>query len=177
VAEARAARGTTWLTASYGLSRSTEQLSRLYLDPSVDQRAQISIQTPILDWGRSRARVAVAESEREVSRRQVQQARADFERDVFLRVSQFSIQAQQLRLAAHADSVAERRHELTRRSYLASGQGDFNSINVAQADKENARRGYLDAMRNYWASYYDVRRATLYDFERGEALPAPAVEF
>ena len=95
---------------------------------------------------------------------------------MFLRVSQFEIQAQQLRLAAHADSVAERRYRLTRESYLA-GQGDLNSINFAQSEKENARRVYLDAIRNYWSSYYDVRRATLYDFERGTPIRPPAVEF
>jgi outer membrane protein TolC len=176
VAEARSSRGTTWLTASYGLSRSTETWSQLYRQPQVDQRAQISIHTPILDWGRFRARMAVAESEREVTRRQVEQARSDFDRDVFLRVSQFEIQAKQLRLSAHADSVAERRYRLTRESYLG-GQGDLNSINIAQSEKEDARRGYLDAIRNYWTSYYDVRRATLYDFERGRLIQPPVVEF
>lgn len=176
VAEARASRGNTWFTASYGLSRSSDRWAELYRQPQVDQRAQISIHTPILDWGRARARIAVAESEREVSRRQVERARADFDRDVFLRVSQFEIQAEQLRLAAHADSVAERRHRLTRESYMA-GHGDLNSINIAQSERENARSSYLDAIRNYWSSYYDVRRATLYDFERDAAIQPPAVEF
>jgi outer membrane protein len=176
VAEARSSRGTTWFNASYGLSRSSDRWDEVYRQPTVDQRAQISIHTPILDWGRSRARVAVAESEREVTRRQVERARADFDRDVFLRVSQFEIQAQQLRLAAHADSVAERRHRLTRETYLA-GAGDLNSINFAQSEKESARRVYLDAIRNYWSSYYDVRRATLYDFERGRPLQPPDVVF
>ena len=36
---------------------------------------------------------------------------------------------------------------------------------------------YLDAIRNYWSSYYDVRRATLFDFERGSALQPPDVVF
>ena len=176
VAEARSSRGSTWLTASYGLSRSTETWADLYRQPRVDQRAQISIHTPILDWGRSQARVAVAESQREVTRRQVERARTDFDRDVFLRVSQFDIQARQLRLAAHADSVAERRLRLTRDGYKA-GRGDLNSINIAQSERDNARSGYLDAIRNYWSSYYDVRRATLYDFERRSALQPPDVVF
>ena len=131
---------------------------------------------PILDWGRSRARIAVAESQREVTRRQVEQARADFDRDVFLRVSQFGIQARQLYLAARADSVAQRRHEMTRERYLA-GQVDLNSVNIAQTEKENARRSYLDAMRNYWTTYYEVRRATLYDYEGKQALRPPDVRF
>ena len=124
----------------------------------------------------SNARVAVSESQREVTLREIQQSRADFDRDIFLRVSQFDIQARQLRLSALADSVAERRFEMTRQRYLG-GQGDLNSLNIAQGEKDNARRGYLDAMRNYWTNYYDVRHATLYDFERHEPLGPPPVSF
>ena len=40
-----------------------------------------------------------------------------------------------------------------------------------------AKAVYLDAIRNYWSSYYDVRRATLFDFERGSALQPPDVVF
>ncbi|HTM57303.1 MAG TPA: TolC family protein [Candidatus Udaeobacter sp.] len=176
VAQARSTRGNTALTASFGLSRTTSDLPSLYHDPSVDQRARIGITTPILDWGRSQARIAVSESQREVTRREIQRQRADFERDVFLRVSQFEIQAGQVRQASLADSIAQRRFEMTRQRYLA-GQGDLNSLNIAQAEKEGARGRYLDAMRAYWAGYYDVRRATLYDFERDQALTAPPVSF
>ena len=176
VAQARSTRGTTALTASFGLSRTTSDLPALYHDPSVDQRARIGLTTPILDWGRSEARIAVSESQREVTRRDVQRSREDFERDVFLRVSQFEIQARQVRLAALADSIAQRRFEMTQRRYLA-GQGDLNSLNIARGEKEGARRGYLDAMRSYWGNYYDVRRATLYDFEHNQPLSAPPVSF
>jgi len=176
VAQARAVSGSTTLFASYGLSQATDRLSQLYHDPRIDQQAQVGIRMPVVDWGRRRARVAVAESQREVTRRQVELQRADFERDVFLRVSQFDIQARQLRLAARADSVAQRRYEVTQQRYLA-GQDDLNSVNIAQNEKQGARRGYVDAMRNYWATYYDMRRATLYDFESRQALVPPPVTF
>jgi outer membrane protein TolC len=176
VAQARASSGYSYLTASYGLSQTSEDLDLLYRDPRADQRAQLSLHMPILDWGRSRARVAVAKSQREVTRRQVEQSRADFERDVFLRVSQFDIQARQLRLAARADSVAQRRYAMTWERYLAN-QDDLNSVTIAQIEKGNARRSYIDVMRDYWAAYYEVRRTTLYDFERREPLSPPYVKF
>jgi outer membrane protein len=176
VALARASRGSTSLTAKYGLSGTATGWSQLYRDPRVDQLAQISIRTPILDWGRSRARIAVAESQQEVTRRQIQQAKADFERDIFVRVSEFEIQARQLRVSAHADSVAYRRHQITRERYLRA-EGDLNSVNIAKTEKDRAREAYLDAMRNYWSALYELRRATLYDFERGEPIQPPPVEF
>jgi outer membrane protein TolC len=177
VAQAHASRGSTWLNASYGLARTSEEFQDAYRgEPTTDQQVSLSISVPIVDWGRTAASVAVAESQREVTRRQVDQAKADFDRDVYLRVSQFQIQERQLELSARADSVGERRYQLTRDRYV-SGEGDLNSVNIAQTEKDNARRGYLDALRSYWFAYYDVRRATLYDFERGVPIRPPEVSF
>jgi len=177
VAQAHASRGNTWLNASYGLARTSEEFQDAYRgEPRTDQQVMLSVSLPIVDWGRTEARVAVAESQREVTRRQVDQAKADFDRDVFLRVAQFQIQERQLELSARADSVAERRYQLTRDRYV-SGEGDLNSVNIAQTEKDSARRGYLDALSSYWYAYYDVRRATLYDFERGTPIRPPEVSF
>ena len=174
VAQARSSRGSTWLRASYGLSRTSDQLEDLYRETSTDQQALLTVSMPLLDWGRSRARIAVAESQREVTRRQVEQAQADFERDIFLRVSQFEIQAGQFRIATRADSIADRRYRMTRERYL-SGDGDLNSLNIAQVERDSARRGYFDSLRSYWSAYYDVRRATLFDFERAQSIEPPQV--
>jgi len=169
VSEAHATNGLTSLYASYGLNQTAPQIDQVYQNPQKDQQAFLKIEFPLLDWGREKARVAVAESNREVVRRQVEQSRSDFEQDVFLRVSQFQIQAQQLEIAALADSVAQRRYRLARERYI-DGRLDLNSVQIAQNEKDNARRSYLDAQRSYWWAYVDVRRATLYDFERHAPL-------
>jgi outer membrane protein TolC len=176
VAQAHSQGGNTWLQASYGLSHSSEAIDDLYRDPTTDQKAFLSVSVPIVDWGRRRARVAVAESQREVTRRQVEQSQVDFERDVLFKYTQFDIQARQLQLSTLADSIADRRYQRLRERYL-NGDGDLNSLNIAQSEKENARRGYLDALRSYWAAYYELRRGTLYDFERRQPIIPPRVDF
>lgn len=176
VAMARASHGYVSLHASYGLSQTAPGIGDLYRHPQSGQIASLSVNVPVVDWGRNHARIAVAESQREVTRRQVEQAKSDFDRDVFLRVSQFGIQERQLELSALADSIAQRRYAVTRDRYL-SGRGDLNSVNIAQQEMDNSRRAYLDALRSYWAAYYDLRRATLYDFEREQPLASPEVRF
>ncbi|HET9327284.1 MAG TPA: TolC family protein [Candidatus Eisenbacteria bacterium] len=176
VAQARSQGGSTWLHASYGLSNTTDDFSNLYREQRTDQQALFSLSFPIIDWGRSRARVAVAESQREVTKRDVEQAQIDFERDIFFKVTQFQIQSKQLHLSFRADSIADRRYRKLRERYLG-GEGDLNSVNIALNEKESARRGYLDALRSYWSAYYDLRRGTLYDFERRQAIPPPKVSF
>jgi len=169
VAQARASRGSTSLHASYGLSQSASSLDALYRNPSTDQVTSLSVSMPLLDWGRTAASIAIAESQREVTRRQVEQSRADFDRDVFLRVSEFDIQSRQLDLSARADSIAQRRYDMTRGRWLA-GRGDLDALGQAQRERDSARRGWLDALRSYWTAYYSLRLTTLYDFERGEPL-------
>src|SRR5262249_10102690 len=60
VAGARASRGYTSLSASYGLSQTTTVFDELYRHPRTDQVARVSVNVPVLDWGRSQARVANA---------------------------------------------------------------------------------------------------------------------
>ena len=120
--------------------------------------------------------MAVAESQREVTRRQVEQARVDFDRDIFFRVTQFDIQARQLQLSTTADSIANRRYQGIRDRYLRGG-GDLNTLNIAQVDRDNARRGYLDELRSDWWAYFELRRGTLYDFEARGPIAPPVVSF
>ncbi len=176
VAQAHSAGSSTWLSASYGLSNSTDDFDRLYKDRRTDQQALLTISVPILDWGRNRARIAVAESQREVTRRQVEQAKIDFDRDIYFKVTQFDIQARQLQLSTTADSIADRRYQGLRARYLR-GDGDLNAVNIAQGERDGARRGYFDALRSYWSAYYELRRATLYDFETRRPIPVPTVSF
>jgi outer membrane protein TolC len=42
----------------------------------------------------------------------------------------------------------------------------------AQTEKDAARRGYIQALRAFWTSYYQLQRLTLYDFGGGRALSA-----
>ena len=43
---------------------------------------------------------------------------------------------------------------------------DVLELSNAQVDNDNAKIGYYRALMTYWKSYYEVRRLTLYDFER-----------
>jgi len=39
---------------------------------------------------------------------------------------------------------------------------------LAQAEKDNARRIKVNALRQFWEGYYLLRRLTLFDFEKIE---------
>src|SRR5690554_4054419 len=54
--------------ALYGLNQNANELNMVYRDPLDRQRLQIGVNIPILDWGRRKGRLAMAESTREVVR-------------------------------------------------------------------------------------------------------------
>jgi outer membrane protein TolC len=164
VAQAKADRGfSANLSATYGLTKSADELLSSYQNPIDQQGVRVGVAIPILDWGQGKGRVKMAESSREVVRTNIQQAVIDFEQDIFLKVMQFNLQDNQLMLAAKADTIAQSRYNVTKERFLI-GRIDVLELNIAQNERDNARDRYIAAMRNYWQFYFNMRKLTLYDF-------------
>jgi len=157
------------LFAVYGLSQTSDQLANVYRDPKADQRLELGIQVPILDWGLAKGKIKLAESEQDLQQTAVQQDIIDFDQEIFLKVMQFSIQQNQLLIAAKSDTVAQKRYEVTKQRYLI-GKIGITDLNIAQNEKDNARQGYIAALHDYWRSYYELRKLTLYDFVNNKRL-------
>jgi len=46
-------------------------------------------------------------------------------------------------------------------------------LNIALTEKDNAKRSYVEALRSFWTSYFNLRRLTLFDFASGTLLYTP----
>ncbi len=79
---------------------------------------------------------------------------------------------QQVGIAAKADTVATRRFEVAKNRYLI-GKIDITDLFDAQREKDAARQAYIETMQQFWQSYFNLRRLTLYDFMRRAPLRAP----
>ncbi len=157
------------LFALYGLSKNADDLGGVYMDPKDQQRLRLGLEVPILDWGEGRGRYKMAQSAEEVVKTNVLQAQTDFEQAVFLQVMQFNLQDDQLKIASKADTIAQNRYEVTKQRFLI-GKIDVLDLNVALEDKDVARRQFVQALRNYWDYFYELRTLTLYDWIRDERL-------
>jgi outer membrane protein TolC len=151
------------LYAVYGLTQSASDLSNVYRDPQQQQRVVLGIQVPILDWGLTKGKIKLAESDREMELTAVQQDLIDFNQEIFLKVMQFNMQKNQLAIAAKSDTVAVKRYEVTKQRYLIGKIGIID-LNLAQTEKDNAQQGYISALSSYWRSFFELRKLTLYDF-------------
>jgi len=166
VAEARSQKGIRGdLFAQFGLSGVDEELRNAYYPLARQNRVEVGVTVPILDWGLGKGRFRMAQSAEEVVKMDVSQSLIDFDENIFLQVMQFNLQDDQVAIAAKADTIADLRYEVTKQRFLI-GKIDVLDLNVALEEKDVARRSYVESMRNYWDYYYDLRGLTLYDWEK-----------
>lgn len=157
------------LYALYGLNQNAEEFDLVYKDPLDRQRLRIGINIPVLDWGRRKGRLAMAESNREVVRISINQEKIDFEQNVAMNVMEFNLQANQVLSRAKADTIAQMGYDVTQQRFLI-GKVDVTKLNLARNDQETARRAYINALRTYWDYYYTIRQLTLFDFRKNMTL-------
>ena len=171
VAQARAGRRQVSLYAQIGFTGSDTDFGRTYAEMKDNQVVEVGLQLPILDWGKRRGQVKVAESNREVVRQQLRKEEADFSQSLFVLTEQFNNQAVQLQIALEADAIARRRYESNVQTFLI-GRISTLDLNDAQTSKDEARRKYINELFSYWYYYYQIRSLTLWDFAAGRDIDA-----
>ncbi len=170
VAQARGNNGLNAdLVATYGLTNSTTSINSVYNNPLDQQRVNLTFQIPILDWGRTRSQVRTAEAERELTRTIIDQDEQNFEQEVLLLSRKFSQQREKLIIASRADTIAQKRYDITMKRYLI-GKIDITELNIALQEKDNAKVNFIASLSQFWNAYFDVRRKTLYDFENNSPI-------
>lgn len=172
VAKAKAEAGfNTNIYAIYGLDQSSNQFSEVYKNPDNSQRFRLGVSIPIIDWGRRKGRYQMAQYNREVVKATIEQNRIDFEQELFQDVIEFNLQAEQVKTAGLADTVAQKGYEVALQRFLI-GKVDVVKLNISRNDLETARRSYISAVRKYWNYYYTLRMKTLFDFVENDTLSA-----
>ena len=171
VAQARAGRRQVSLYAQIGFTGSDTDFGRTYAEMKDNQVVEVGLQLPILDWGKRRGQVKVAEASREVVRQQLRKEEADFSQSLFVLTEQFNNQAVQLQIALEADAIARRRYESNVQTFLI-GRISTLDLNDAQTSKDEARRKYINELFSYWYYYYQIRSLTLWDFAAGTDIDA-----
>lgn len=92
VASAKGNRRSINLYASVGYSGTNPVLSNAYNNLRNSQIVEVGVSIPLLDWGKRKGKVKVAESNREVVLSKTRQEQMNFNQDIFLLVENFNNQ-------------------------------------------------------------------------------------
>jgi outer membrane protein TolC len=169
------ARGTTGflatLSANLGYVNQSPYLLDSYTALQNQQQVALAFSLPLMDWGKRRSTVRAAELASDQAQAAVSQDERNFDQTVLTQAAQVPALASQARLAARADTLAQRRYAITRATYEA-GRLSLTDLTLASAAKDLARRSYILALRAGWVAYYSLRGLTLFDFETQRPLAA-----
>ncbi|WP_337043631.1 TolC family protein [Emticicia sp. 17c] len=153
------------LTATLGFSNRGITIPELYNKPQSQESVQLQLDIPILDWGRSKSRTKTAEAQKKLTEYTVEQAKQTFRQEIYTKVTLFEMLRNQLALTAQADSIASEKYQIAQDRYVL-GNLSITDLSIAFQEKDQAKRDYINALQDYWKTYYELRYLTLYDFEK-----------
>lgn len=171
VAQAKGAMREVTLFAQVGYTGADRTFGRSYRDLRDNQVVEVGVSIPLVDWGKRRAAVKVAESERELAANTLRKETLDFNSNLFILVERFNNQAEQLRLADRASEIAGRRYDTNVETFMI-GRISTLDLSDSQANKDSARSRQLEELFYYWYYFYQLRSITLWDFSRNAPIDA-----
>jgi len=171
VSQAKANRWNANLFVSFGMSGQNDTFSQAFNSNNwrSNQIINIGIKVPILDWGKGKGRVKIAEANRDIENSRIEKEQLDFNQNIYLRVQNFNRQSKQLELAKETDRIAQIRYETSIEAFVL-GKIDVLNLNDSQVSKDEARRNYIEQIYLLWSYYYQIRSLTLYDFANNREL-------
>ncbi|MCD7972814.1 MAG: TolC family protein [Candidatus Azobacteroides sp.] len=157
------------LSMSVGYNQAGRDFRDAYNDPIRQDMVNITLTIPLIDWGVRKGKANMVLNNLNVARISVQQEEISLEQEIIMTVNDFNIQQDLISSAEEALSLANSAYESTKERYVI-GKADINSLTLSLNRQKEAQTNYLAALKNYWLSYYRIRKLTLYDFERQKSL-------
>ena len=153
------------LIAGYGSNQSASVLNNAYQKVLTQQNATVGIAVPLFSSGANTASFKIADYQLKNQQLQLQQLEQRITNDLMSMVQTYNLAIQQISNAQFADSIAQRRYEISYNKYQA-GKITYTDLLNAQSQQLQAKQGYLNAITAYWQSYYQLRVTTLFDIEK-----------
>lgn len=151
------------VSASYGLNQQSRTITDLYGNMLDQERFDLTLKIPIVDWGVKRNRYNMASREKEAQMFSVRKQEADLEQDILLTVDEYNLQADLVFSAKEAADIAVEVYDLAMRRFLI-GEASVNDLIIHPNRKEVALKNYYNELSAYWRLYYKIMQSTLYDF-------------
>lgn len=157
-------------SVNIGFNQVASDFRSAYKNLRQGNMVSLDMTIPLVDWGVRKGRANMAHNNLNVTRISIQQKRISLEQEVIMTVNDFNIQQGMLASAEEAMNLAATAYNMTKQRFII-GKSDLNSMTLSLNRQKEAQKNYILALKNYWLSYYKIRKLTLYDFEKQESLP------
>lgn len=151
------------LSASYGLNQRSQYLTGVYDNMLDQERFDVTLNIPLVDWGVRRNRYNLVQRERDASLFSIKQQQDNLEQDILMSVSEFNLQEDLTASAKEAADLAVDVFEMTMKRFLI-GEVTVNDLIIQSDRKDAALNGYYNEINEYWRLFYTIRKIAMYDF-------------
>lgn len=151
------------IRGNFGLSQQNEYLNEVYSNLLSQHNFSLTVSAPIFSWGKRKADKKIASSNLELVKSENEQELLTVKRELSLKYLEWNQLEISLQISKKASEIATRRYESAKRRF-SIGKVTITDLNIAQKEKDNALYKYYQSLREYWESYYEIRKMTLYDF-------------
>lgn len=156
-------------SASIGFNQIANQFHLAYQNPLQQNFVSIGLSVPIVDWGIRKGKANMAQNNLNVVKTSIQQKEISLKQNIRMTVADFNVQQNLIASAEEALGLAAIVYNATKQRFMI-GESDINSLTMSLDRQKNAQKNYINALKNYWLSYYSLRKLTLYDFENRQSL-------
>lgn len=160
--KAEKARFTINLAAAFGFNNIGNNLGSIYKDPYGQQSMSLGVKIPILDWGRNKDNISLANTNLKTVKYTIEQQEVVLIQEINNLVTTLKLISKNIYVAKRTDDIASERYNLLNEQYKF-GKITITDLNIALSEKDDSRRNYITALRDFWESYYQLKTLTLSD--------------
>ena len=157
------------LALKYGLTDVANNFTEAYTDVQDLQTFSFGFTMPVVDWGRQKAKRMTAEADLKLVQYSIVQEKENLKQQIVTVIRRFEMIQELVEYTRTADNISSSRFEIAKKRYL-HGDIDITALNIARDEKDQGKQDFIQALRGYWESYFQIRILTLYDFENNQKL-------
>jgi outer membrane protein TolC len=157
------------VSLSVGFNQVADNFANAYKKPLQQDVVSLGLTIPLVDWGVRKGRANMARNDLAVTKISLEQKKLSLEQDVIMTVNDFNIQQGLINSAEEALNLSILAYNSMKERFII-GKADLASLTLALSRQSSAQSSYISALRDYWLSYYKLRKLTLFDFVKNEVL-------
>jgi len=157
------------LSFQIGILGDNERFSNMYDNPTQNPRVAVTLAVPIFDWGEKKARVRAQQTQQTIVRLDYDNQKVTIELDIRQTLRNLGNLIKQLDLAEKNVRNAQLAFDLNQIRYR---EGEITGLQISQlqAQLSNSKIAFTRAKINYKTELLNLKIASLYDFEKDEAI-------
>ncbi len=157
------------LFASLGLARGSRNLENIYTDPITEQQVSLSIAIPILDWGKRKKSLQIIKEQQSLLHEKSATLDGQIESLLEQRIMFLIELEEEITLQKEITKVSEKRFSISQERYVL-GDISITDLTLAQREKDQSKRDFINTMKDYWTTYYEIRQMSGYDFVQNKKI-------